>query len=93
MPASKKMAHVFSTVAESWVTKGPKSLKRFEPRGRGHFGIRVHPDSRLNVVLKEGKTFEQRRDEDRTRKLKRIVSAGLTREDKPLRNTGPMWSW
>jgi large subunit ribosomal protein L22 len=89
----KHLDHSKLVVAESWVTKGPKSLKRFEPRGRGHFGIRVHPDSRLNVVLKEGKTFEQKRDEDRAKKLKRIVSAGLVREDKPLRNMGPMWSW
>ena len=29
-------------------------LKRLETRGRGKMGIRVHPDSRLSVVLKEG---------------------------------------
>ena len=40
-------------LAESWVTKGPKVLKRLEPRGRGRHGIRQHPDSRLNVLLKE----------------------------------------
>jgi large subunit ribosomal protein L22 len=80
-------------IAESWVTKGPKSAKRFEPRGRGHFGIRVHPDARMHVVLREGKTPEEQAKEARARKLKRIVSAGLVREDKPLRNPGPMWAW
>ncbi|KAI0322441.1 mitochondrial 50S ribosomal protein L22 [Amylostereum chailletii] len=80
-------------VSESWVTKGPRSHKRFEPRGRGKYGIRVHPDSRMSVVLKEGKTRAQLLDEDRARKLKRIVSASLVREDKPLRNPSSMWAW
>lgn len=80
-------------LAESWVTKGPKVLKRLEPRGRGRHGIRQHPDSRLNVLLKEGKTRAQLMQEERVRKLKRIVSAGLVREDVPLRNPGPAWAW
>jgi large subunit ribosomal protein L22 len=75
------------------VTKGPKYIKRVEPRGRGHHGIRTHPDARMSVILKEGKTFEQKKKEERARQLKRIVSAGLVREDVPLRNPGPMWGW
>ncbi|KAI0278845.1 mitochondrial 50S ribosomal protein L22 [Russula aff. rugulosa BPL654] len=80
-------------IAEAWVTKGPNMLKRLEPRARGKMGIRVHPDSRLSVILKEGKTRGQLLEEERTRKLKRIVSAGLVREDTPLRNPRSMWSW
>jgi large subunit ribosomal protein L22 len=80
-------------VAESWVTKGPKSIKRLEPRGRGHFGIRVHPDSRMHVVLKEGKTLEEKKKAEFERKLKRIVSANAVREDKPIRNPAQMWAW
>ncbi|KAI0347195.1 mitochondrial 50S ribosomal protein L22 [Trametopsis cervina] len=80
-------------VAEAWVTKGPKQLKRIEPRGRGKMGIRVHPDSRLHVLLKEGKTAQEVKAADRKRKLKRIVSAGIVREDVPLRNPGPAWAW
>ncbi|KAH7929439.1 ribosomal protein L22 [Leucogyrophana mollusca] len=80
-------------VAEAWVTKGPKQLKRLEPRGRGKYGIRVHPDSRMHVKLKEGKTFEQLQAEMRARRLKRIVSAGLVREDVPLRNPSASWQW
>lgn len=80
-------------VAEAWVTKGPKQLKRLEPRGRGKFGIRVHPDSRLNVILRPGKTYEQLQGEKRKMRLKRIVSAGIVREDVPLRNPASMWQW
>jgi large subunit ribosomal protein L22 len=80
-------------IAEAWVTKGPKQLKRLEPRGRGKFGIRVHPDSRMHVILREGKTFEQLKKEQRERRLRRIVSAGLVREDVPLRNPARTWQW
>ncbi|KAG1779696.1 ribosomal protein L22/L17 [Suillus placidus] len=80
-------------VSEAWVTKGPKQLKRLEPRGRGKFGIRVHPDSRMHVILREGKTFEQLKKEQRERRLRRIVSAGLVREDVPLRNPARTWQW
>ncbi|OCH92877.1 ribosomal protein L22 [Obba rivulosa] len=80
-------------VAEAWVTKGPKVQKRLDIRARGKYGIREHPDSRLHVVLKEGKTRAQLLEEERARKLKRIVSAGLNRENVPLRNPSPRWAW
>ncbi|KAI0775925.1 ribosomal protein L22 [Trametes elegans] len=80
-------------VAESWVTKGPHVFKRYDIKGRGRAGIKHHPHSRLHVLLKEGKTLAEKRAEDRERKLKRIVSAGLVREDVPLRNPGPAWAW
>ncbi|KAJ8595963.1 ribosomal protein L22 [Rhizopogon salebrosus TDB-379] len=91
--AYKNMNASKLVVAEAWVTKGPKQLKRLEPRGRGKFGIRVHPDSRMHVILREGKTFEQLKKEQRDRRLKRIVSAGLVREDVPLRNPSRTWQW
>ncbi|EMD40823.1 hypothetical protein CERSUDRAFT_111405 [Gelatoporia subvermispora B] len=80
-------------VAEAWVTKGPNVHKRIDIRGRGKFGVKQHPDSKLSVVLKEGKTRAQLMEEERARKLKRIVSAGLNREDIPLRNVNPRWAW
>jgi len=80
-------------VAEAWVTKGPTPPARLEPRGRGHHGRRQHPNSRIHVVLKEGKTVEEQRARERARKLNRIVSANATREDKPIRNPGAMWAW
>jgi large subunit ribosomal protein L22 len=79
--------------AEAWVTKGPRSHKRIDIRGRGKFGIKVHPDSRMHVVLKEGKTWVERQEQERARKLGRIRSAGLVREDVPIRNPAPTWGW
>ncbi|KAG5652426.1 hypothetical protein H0H81_005022 [Sphagnurus paluster] len=80
-------------VAESWVSKGPRGAKKMEPRGRGHYGIRIHPNSKLTVVLKEGKTIEEQKKEERARKLRKIVSAAATREDVPIRNPSPTWGW
>ncbi|KAJ8522947.1 hypothetical protein ONZ45_g456 [Pleurotus djamor] len=80
-------------VAEAWVTKGPRQHKRMEPKGRAHYGVRIHPDSRLHVVLKEGKTLAERKAEERQKKLKRIVSAGLVRENRPIRNPASTWCW
>lgn len=75
------------------MTKGPNVLKRIEPRGRGHMGVREHPDSRLHVVLRPGKTRAELLQEERARKLRRIVSAGIVREDVPIRNPGAAWAW
>jgi large subunit ribosomal protein L22 len=75
------------------VNKRAKRSRKQVSQGRGHSGIRIKPSSSLTVVLKEGKTVEQQKAEARKRKLSRIVSAAVTREDKPLRNPGPMWAW
>jgi large subunit ribosomal protein L22 len=87
------MATYGDVLAESWVTKGPNTHKRLEPRGRMHHGIRIHPDSRMTVVLREGKTFVEKKNKVREKKLRAVRSAGLVREDVPLRNPAPMWSW
>lgn len=79
---------------EAWVSKGPKRSKNLEPRGRGHWGIRIRPSARLHVVLKEGKTVEEKKAEEKKRRLKRIVSASLVREDRPIRVAGSGgWAW
>jgi large subunit ribosomal protein L22 len=75
------------------VTKGPKVLKRLEFKGRSKMGIRQHPDSRLSVVLQEGKTFEEKARALREKKLRKIRSPGLMREDKPLVNVAPLFAW
>jgi len=80
-------------VAEAWVTKGPNFHKRLDIKGRGRHGIKVHPEAKLSVVLKEGKTLAELKQKAEARKLKKIVSAGYVREDVPLRNMGPLWSW
>jgi large subunit ribosomal protein L22 len=56
-------------------------------------GVKVHPEAKMSVVLKEGKTVAELKKQAEDRKLKRIFSAGYVREDVPLRNAGPMWSW
>ncbi|KAH9482641.1 50S ribosomal protein L22 [Psilocybe cubensis] len=89
----KKLSEGKLVVAEAWVTKGPRLPARMEARGRGHYGTRTHPNSKLSVVLKEGKTIEQEKAAARKRKLKKIVSAALVREDKPIRNPSPTWGW
>lgn len=47
----------------------------------------------MHVVLKEGKTMEEQKAEDRARKLRKIVSAHHVREDKPIRNPSSTWGW
>jgi len=47
----------------------------------------------MSVVLKEGKTIEEEKALARKRKLARIVSAAIVREDKPIRNPSPTWGW
>lgn len=83
----------FTFTAEAWVTKGPRLPPRLEARGRGHYGTRTHPNSKISVILKEGKTVEQEKAAARKRKLNKIVSAALVREDKPIRNPSPTWGW
>ncbi|TFK75917.1 mitochondrial 50S ribosomal protein L22 [Pluteus cervinus] len=89
----KKLNETKLVVSEAWVTKGPKRSKKLEPRGRGHYGIRIRGSSRMHVVLEEGKTIEEKKAQDRARKLRRIVSAHHVREDKPIRNPPSTWTW
>jgi len=89
----KKLEQGKLVVAEAWVTKGPRPPTRIEPRGRGHYGTRTHPHSKISVILKEGSTLEQQKAAARKRKLNKIVSAAIVREDKPIRNPSPIWGW
>lgn len=84
---------MFHCTAEAWVNKGQKRIKRIEPKGRGRMGIRVHPDSNLTVILKEGKTLEEKAQMLLERRLKKIRSPGLMREDRPLVNIPPVYAW
>ncbi|KAJ7179156.1 ribosomal protein L22/L17 [Mycena filopes] len=89
----RKMDSPTLVVAEAWVNKRKTRSKKMVAQGRGHRGIRVKRSATMTVVLKEGKTVEQQKADERKRKLSRIVSAAVTREDKPLRNPAPMWTW
>jgi len=79
-------------VHEAYVNKGPK-LRRLDIKGRGRMGIKHHPSARMVVVLKEGKTSKEKREEDLRKRVGKIRSAGLYREDVPIRNAGPVYAW
>lgn len=62
-------------------------------KGRGRTGLKHHPKAKLTVVLKEGKTLEEKTMALRKYRVNKIRSAGYVREDRPIRNPGPMWAW
>ena len=75
------------------MVKGESFHERIDIKGRGRFGVRIHPKAKMSVVLKEGKTVAEFEKQAESRKLRRLlVSAGCVREDVPLRSMGPMWS-
>lgn len=82
----------FLLLAESWAAKG-QFLKRIDIKGRGRQGVKHHPQARLQVVLKEGKTREELVKMARAKKIKKVVSAGFLREHTPIRNPAPVWGW
>lgn len=67
--------------------------KRLEIKGRGRMGIRKKYKAKMHVVLKEGLSIAEQKQKLMAKKLKRIVSAGIVREDRPLRNPRPAWAW
>ncbi|GAA6064672.1 hypothetical protein JCM10212_001788 [Sporobolomyces blumeae] len=86
-------------VAQSWVTQGP-SLVRLDIKGRGRFGVKHHPSSKMHVLLAEGETKEQIRRQ-RKQDQWRASLRGLTEGDgvgigrsKPIINAGVGgWKW
>jgi hypothetical protein len=52
------LSSCFSTgsLAEVWVTKGENFHERRDIKGRGQFGVRIHPEAKVSVVLEESKT-------------------------------------
>jgi large subunit ribosomal protein L22 len=80
-------------VAETWVSKGRK-VARVDIKGRGRMGIKHHPSARIHFVLREGKTWEQKRAEERKKVLGLVRSAGMVREDgKIRRKMNHAWGW
>lgn len=77
------------------MNKGPggRMAKRIEIKGRGKMGIRMKYKAKMHVVLKEGLSIAEQKEKLMEKKLRRIVSAGLVREDQPLRNPRPAWAW
>ncbi|KAH7102910.1 ribosomal protein L22, partial [Auriculariales sp. MPI-PUGE-AT-0066] len=79
-------------VSESWALKH-RTEKRIDIKGRGRMGIMETKYSRIWIRLREGQTPEERAEERRQKVLKRVRSAGVTREDRPLRNVSSAWTW
>ncbi|TFK28749.1 ribosomal protein L22 [Coprinopsis marcescibilis] len=89
----KKLDPSRLVVEQAWVSKGPRPEKRLEPRARGHFGIRIRNNAKMSVILSYGKTLEEKKAAEFNKKLKRVVSSSLVREDVPLRNPARTWTW
>ncbi|WWC90844.1 uncharacterized protein L201_005781 [Kwoniella dendrophila CBS 6074] len=80
-------------VAETWVSKGPK-ISRLDIKGRGKYGIKHHPQSKIHVLLKEGKTQQEKFEEKFQKDLRKVRSAGIVREDgKIRRKVVSGWTW
>jgi len=63
-------------------------------KGRGRRGLKRHPYARLNVLLKEGKTAEEKLIIKFKKDLGKVRSAGMVREDGKLRRKVISdWTW
>lgn len=90
---AKGLAREKMVVAETWVSKGPK-IARVDIKGRGRMGIKHHQTARIHFLLKEGKTYAEKEEIKKQKVLRRIKSAGLVREDAPLRRKQISgWAW
>lgn len=57
-------------------------------------GIKHHGSAKLYVVLREGKTRQEKQEKQRKAELNKIRSAGVVREDGVLRRkTISQWAW
>ena len=84
-------------VSEAWVGKG-RFLKRADIKGRARRGIKQHPEARLSIVLRYGKTWQQKelqRLENARRRVRAIGTGGVVRTDRKILNTyqRPGWAW
>lgn len=84
-------------VSEAWVGKG-QTFKRIEFKGRGRFGMQTRFQSRLSIVLREGKTFDTKlaeKMEKEKRRVRSIGTGGVVRVNRPIINEHqrPGWRW
>lgn len=84
-------------VSEAWVTKGTY-FARLEIKGRARHGIMHHPQAKLNVVLRPGKTWEEREEKAldvARRRMRSLGSGGVTRTNRKIVNgfQRPGWAW
>ncbi|WFD02603.1 hypothetical protein MOBT1_001284 [Malassezia obtusa] len=84
-------------VSEAWVTKGAY-FARLEIKGRARHGIMHHPQAKLNIVLRPGKTWEEREEREldlARRRVRSLGSGGVTRTNRKIVNgfQRPGWAW
>ncbi|EDP44368.1 hypothetical protein MGL_0850 [Malassezia globosa CBS 7966] len=84
-------------VSEAWVTKG-LYMKRLEIKGRGRFGILEHPQARLSIILRPGKSTSARERETivkARRHVRSLGSGGVVRGSPKIVNgfQRPGWAW
>ncbi|TDL29890.1 ribosomal protein L22 [Rickenella mellea] len=90
---SKGLSRDKIIISEAWVNKKMAPFPKVDFRAKGRFGKIEKSIANIHVVLKEGETLEEIERVRREKKLRKIVSAGMVREDKPLRNPAPTWAW
>ncbi|GAA96400.1 uncharacterized protein L969DRAFT_95730 [Mixia osmundae IAM 14324] len=76
-------------VSQSWVDKGSKT-KVIDIRGRGKHGVIEHADTRLKLILQEGKKTDQKRLDKVSLLLKKRLRTGPGRvqTNRPIINGG-----
>ncbi|ORX38671.1 ribosomal protein L22/L17 [Kockovaella imperatae] len=82
-------------VSEAWVQKAKFGPKKIDIKGRGRYGIKIRPFSRLRFTLTEGMTPRQKEEIKFQKDIDRYArGAAIVREDTPLRRkiTGN-WAW
>lgn len=95
--AAKGMEVPRLIVSEAWVGKG-LYLKRADIKGRARMGMKHHPQARLSVVLRYGKTYaekETEKIETARKRVRAIGTGGVVRTDNKVVNTfqRPGWGW
>ena len=73
------------TPAEAIVNKDVYGQKQLDIKGRGRFGVKRHPYSRLVIILRHGKTDQEKKDEYYRKEInRRVRSATWVREDQKV---------
>ena len=82
-------------VDEAWVGKG-QYLARADIKGRARLGKKHHPSARMSVVLRHGKTWEQKEKESIMQAANRVKSfgtGGVARVQRPIVNVHQRPGW
>lgn len=95
--AAKGMQVPRLVVSEAWVGKG-LYLTRTDIKGRARMGRKHHPQARLSIVLRYGKTYAEKEVEkiELARKRARAIgNGGVVRTDNKIVNgfQRPGWAW